>query len=29
MALIDDVKPRRLGVFYSEANKDAEIQGND
>lgn len=26
MALIDDVK-RRLGVFYSEANKDAEIQG--
>lgn len=25
MALIDDVK-RRLGVFYSEANKDAEIQ---
>lgn len=26
MALIDDVKPR-LGVFYSEANKDAEIQG--
>lgn len=26
MALIDDVK-RRLGVFYSEANKDLEIQG--
>lgn len=26
MALIDDVK-RRLGVFYSEANKDAEVQG--
>lgn len=26
MALIDDVKPR-LGVFYSDANKDAEIQG--
>lgn len=26
MALIDQVKPR-LGVFYSEANKDAEIQG--
>ena len=26
MALIDDVKPR-LGVFYYEANKDAEIQG--
>lgn len=25
MALIDDVK-RRLGVFYSEANKDAEVQ---
>ena len=25
MALIDDVK-RRLGVFYSEAEKDAEIQ---
>lgn len=26
MALLDQVKPR-LGVFYSEANKDAEIQG--
>lgn len=26
MALIDDVKPR-LGVYYSDANKDAEIQG--
>lgn len=26
MALIDDVK-RRLGVFYSETGKDAEIQG--
>ena len=26
MALIDDVKPR-IGVFYSEANKDAEVQG--
>jgi len=26
MALIDDVKPR-LGVFYSDADKDAEIQG--
>lgn len=25
MALLNDVKPR-LGVFYSEANKDAEIQ---
>jgi len=25
MALLHDVKPR-LGVFYSEANKDAEIQ---
>lgn len=25
MALIDDVKPR-LGVFYSDALKDAEIQ---
>lgn len=25
MALIDDVKPR-LGVFYSDVNKDAEIQ---
>ena len=25
MALVDDVK-RRLGVFYSEAEKDAEIQ---
>ena len=25
MALIDQVKPR-LGVFYSDANKDAEIQ---
>jgi len=25
MALIDDIKPR-LGVFYSDANKDAEIQ---
>lgn len=25
MALLDKVKPR-LGVFYSEANKDAEIQ---
>lgn len=26
MALIDDVKPR-IGVFYSEANKDKEVQG--
>lgn len=26
MALLDDVKIR-LGVFYSETNKDAEIQG--
>lgn len=26
MALLDDVKPR-LGVFYSDANKDNEIQG--
>ena len=26
MALLDDVKPR-LGVYYSDANKDAEIQG--
>lgn len=26
MALIDSVKPR-LGVYYSDANKDAEIQG--
>lgn len=26
MALIDDVRPR-LGVFYSDATKDAEIQG--
>ena len=26
MALLDDIKPR-LGIFYSEANKDAEIQG--
>ncbi|WP_409229192.1 hypothetical protein [Gudongella sp. SC589] len=26
MALIDDVK-LRLGVYYSEANKDTEIQG--
>lgn len=25
MALLHDVKPR-LGVFYSESNKDAEIQ---
>lgn len=25
MALLDDVK-RRLGVFYSDANKDAEVQ---
>lgn len=25
MSLLTDVKPR-LGVFYSEANKDAEIQ---
>ncbi len=25
MVLLDDVKPR-LGVFYSDANKDAEIQ---
>lgn len=25
MALLNDVKPR-LGVFYSEANKDLEIQ---
>jgi len=25
MALIDDVKPR-LGIFYSDTNKDAEIQ---
>lgn len=26
MALIDQVKPR-IGVYYSDANKDAEIQG--
>ena len=26
MALLDDVKPR-IGVFYSEANKDVEVQG--
>lgn len=26
MALIDSVKPR-LGVYYSDVNKDAEIQG--
>jgi len=26
MALLDDVK-RRLGVFYSDANKNAEVQG--
>ena len=26
MALIDSVKPR-LGVYYSEANKNAEVQG--
>jgi hypothetical protein len=26
MALLDSIKPR-LGVFYSETNKDAEIQG--
>ena len=26
MALLDDIKPR-LGVFYSETNKDSEIQG--
>lgn len=26
MALLDKIKPR-LGVFYSEVNKDAEIQG--
>jgi hypothetical protein len=26
MALIDDVKPR-IGVFYSDAKKDAEVQG--
>jgi len=25
MALIDNVKPR-LGIFYSDANKDAEVQ---
>ncbi|MDD3269653.1 MAG: hypothetical protein PHX14_10050 [Syntrophomonadaceae bacterium] len=25
MALLDDVKPR-LGVFYSDINKDAEVQ---
>lgn len=25
MALIDDVKPR-LGVFYSDANKDKDVQ---
>ncbi|MDD3040780.1 hypothetical protein [Bacteroides sp.] len=25
MALLDDVKPR-LGVFYSDSNKDAEVQ---
>ena len=24
MALLDDIKPR-IGVFYSEANKDAEV----
>jgi len=26
MALIDDVKPR-IGVYYSETNKDLEVQG--
>lgn len=26
MALLDDVKPR-IGVFYSEASKDVEVQG--
>lgn len=26
MALIDTIKPR-IGIFYSEANKDAEVQG--
>jgi hypothetical protein len=26
MALIDSVKPR-LGIYYSDVNKDAEIQG--
>jgi hypothetical protein len=26
MTLLSDVKPR-LGVFYSDANKDAEVQG--
>ncbi len=26
MALIDSVKPR-LGIYYSDANKNAEIQG--
>ena len=26
MALIDSVKPR-LGIYYSEANKNAEVQG--
>ncbi len=26
MALIDQVRPR-IGVYYSDANKDAEIQG--
>lgn len=26
MALIDSIKPR-IGVYYSEENKDAEVQG--
>lgn len=26
MALIDDIKPR-IGVFYSDGAKDAEVQG--
>lgn len=26
MALLDDVKPR-IGVYYSDANKDLEVQG--
>ena len=26
MSLLSDVKPR-IGVFYSDANKDAEVQG--
>jgi hypothetical protein len=26
MALIDDVKPR-IGVYYSDTNKDLEVQG--